>query len=301
MIAAAKRKRTTAATAKAAEETEKINVREDDDCSKNVRELLVLLTKEVRELREENENMNRKIDEIKAIVEKEFNPTPLWKLVTEIPDLFEKEVLTKLDAIDLKIFYDLCRASREVVVRSKIELNNKIRNVSDVESMREFQLAWEHYRWGEEDMYGIEMTQERFCHRVARTNNLEFLKWAREVKRCAWDEETIGCAAYQGNLSMVKYCVENDCPMDWKACACAASEGHLDVLKYLHEHDCPWDSKTLLVARRDDQIECLNYAIEQKCPGWEQFDPEHSDYDPPEIDSDSDDEDEEEEEDVGEE
>jgi hypothetical protein len=75
----------------------------------------------------------------------------------------------------------------------------------------------------------------------------------------------------------------------------------LDVLKYLHEHDCPWDSKTLLVARRDDQIECLNYAIEQKCPGWEQFDPEHSDYDPPEIDSDSDDEDEEEEEDVGEE
>ena len=301
MIASAKRKRTTAATAKAAEETEKINVREDDDCSKNVRELLVLLTKEVRELREENENMNRKIDDIKAIVEKEFNPTPLWKLVTEIPDLFEKEVLTKLDAIDLKIFYDLCRASREVVIRSKIKLNNERRYVSDVESMREFQLAWEHYRWGEEDMYGNEMNQGRFCLRVAQTNNLEFLKWAREVKHCAWDEWTIGCAAYQGNLSMVKYCVENDCPMDWKACSDAAVKGHLDVLKYLHEHDCPWDSKTLLVARRDDQIECLNYAIEQKCPGWEQFDPEHSDYDPPEIDSDSDDEDEEEEEDVGEE
>ena len=50
--------------------------------------------------------------------------SPLWKFVTEIPDVFGAEVLTKLDEIDLKIFYDLCRASRAVVIRSKIKLNN---------------------------------------------------------------------------------------------------------------------------------------------------------------------------------
>jgi hypothetical protein len=207
--------------------------------------------------------------------------SPLWKFVTDHPLVFGAEVLTKLNEFDLKIFYDLCRASREVVIRSKIELNNERRYVSDVESMRELALAWDNYRFGEIGKYGNEMTQGRFCLRVAQTNNLEFLKWAREVKHCAWDEETIGCAAYQGNLSMVKYCVENNCPMDWKACSWAVHEGHLDVLKYLHEHDCPWDSKTLLVARREDQIDCLNYAIEQKCPGWERFDPEHPAYDPP--------------------
>ena len=197
--------------------------------------------------------------------------SPLWKLVTEIPDLFEKEILTKLDAIDLKVFYDLCRASREVVIRSKIKLNNKKRYVHEIKSMQELELAWEHCRWGEEDMFGLELTQERFCLRVAQTNNLDYLKWAREVKQCAWDTDTIISAASQGDLDMVKYCVENGCPMNARACAYAAEEGHLDVLKYLHEHDCPWDSKTCEYAHMRNHIDCLNYAIEQRCPGYERF------------------------------
>jgi hypothetical protein len=207
--------------------------------------------------------------------------SPLWKLVTEIPDVFGAEVLTKLDEFDLKIFYDLCRASREVVIRSKIELNNKKRYVFWVKSMQELELAWEYYWFGERDQSVTEMTEELFCYRVAETNNLDYLKWAREVKQCAWDEGAISCAALQGNLSMVKYCVENDCPMDAAACMCAAYKGHLAILKYLHEHDCPWNSNTCRWARDEDHIECLNYAIKHECPGWERFDPEHPDYDPP--------------------
>jgi len=205
---------------------------------------------------------------------------PLWKFVTDHPLVFGAEVLTKFDEFDLKIFYDLCRASRDVVKQSDIELNNKRRYVEDVKSMQELALAWEYFRWGEEDRFGGEMTQELFCWRVAETNNLDFLKWAREVKQCAWDDETIIDAAAQGNLSMVKYCVENDCPMNAEACSTAALNCHLDVLKYLHEHDCPWDSDTCRCAH-GYHIECLNYVIEQKCPGWERYDSEHPDYDPP--------------------
>ena len=186
--------------------------------------------------------------------------------MTEIPDLFEKEVLTKLDAIDLKIFYDLCRASREVVIRSKIKLNNERRYVSDVESMREFQLAWEHYRWGERDVCGYELTQEWFCQRAAKTNNLEFLKWAREVKRCAWDKWTIISAASQGDLDMVKYCVDNDCPMNARACAYAAEEGHLDVLEYLYEHGCPWNRWTITQAAFQGNLSMVKYCVENNCP-----------------------------------
>ena len=196
--------------------------------------------------------------------------SPLWKFVTEIPDVFGAEVLTKLNEFALKIFYDLCRSSREVVIRSKIELNNKRRNVVKIESMQELALAWDNYRWGERDRFGVEFTQELFCARVASTNNLEFLKWAREVKQCAWNYWTIGCAANQGNLEMVKYCVENNCPMDAEACANAALRGHLDVLKHLHEHGCPWDSETCRCAH-GYHIESLNYAIEKKCPGWERY------------------------------
>ena len=136
--------------------------------------------------------------------------------------------------------------------------------------MQELELAWEYYWFGERDQSVTEMTQELFCYRLAMTNNLEFLKSAREVKQCAWDERTIGWAAYQGNLSMVKYCVENDCPMDADVCANAALRGHLDVLKHLHEHGCPWDSETCRCAH-GYHIECLNYAIEKKCPGWERY------------------------------
>jgi hypothetical protein len=216
--------------------------------------------------------------------ERELNDadrSPLWKFVTEIPDVFGAEVLTKLNEFDLKIFYDLCRASREVVIQSKIELNNERRYVYEIKSMQELELAWDNYRLGEKNRFGSELTQERFCSQVAQTNNLDYLKWAREVKQCAWNEQTIGWAAYKGNLSMVKYCVENDCPMDADVCAYAAWQGHLDVLKYLHEHDCPWNSGTCREAHSGNHIDCLNYAIEHECPGYERFDPEHPHYDPP--------------------
>jgi len=197
---------------------------------------------------------------------------PLWKFVSEIPDVFAAEVLTKLNEFEVKIFYDLCRASRAVVIRSKIKLNNERRYVYEIESMQELEIAWKYYPWGERDRFGRELTKEYFCYQVAQTNNLDFLKWAREVKQCAWNRWTITQAAFHGNLEMVKYCVENDCPRHASTCSNAAMGGHLDVLKYLHEHDCPWDSNTCLYAYENNHIECLNYAIEHECPGWEEYD-----------------------------
>ena len=89
-----------------------------------------------------------------------------------------------------------------------------------------------------------EMDEPYFCCEVAETNKLELLKWAREEKKCEWDDKTINVAASQGNLEMVKYCVANECPIDEDACACAAFNGHLEVLKYLREEaKAPWDSE----------------------------------------------------------
>ena len=84
--------------------------------------------------------------------------------------------------------------------------------------------------------------EEYFCWQVACTNKLELLEWAREEKKCEWDEGTINEAADHGNLEMVKYCVANECPMSERACAFAAKNGHLECLKYLHEEaKAPWD------------------------------------------------------------
>ena len=78
--------------------------------------------------------------------------------------------------------------------------------------------------------------QAWFCEAVAGTNKLEFLKWAREVKHCEWDEETIKEAAHKGNLEMLKYCFSNGCPCDEKeSCKQAAIKGHLDCLRFLFD------------------------------------------------------------------
>ena len=98
-----------------------------------------------------------------------------------------------------------------------------------------------------------------------RTNKLELLKWAREEKKCWWDELTINTAAEQGNLEMVKYCVANECPIDKEACANAAHKGHLECLKYLREEaKAPWDAGTGIWAAENGHLHILEYLVERK-------------------------------------
>ena len=87
-------------------------------------------------------------------------------------------------------------------------------NVYECSSISTLEWAWNHMAWGKKDEDGRVIDQAWFCEQVAATNKLEFLKWAREVKQCEWDEETINAAADIGNLEMLKYCFSNGCPCD---------------------------------------------------------------------------------------
>ena len=213
-------------------------------------------------------------------------PTALALLFTEQwRGIFETHILPKLRPLSDLMFLSMAfKNTRDAIERSKIKVGREF-NMKEFTSISQMELAWDNYRWG----VGWDGTQEGFCVRVARMNKLEYLVWAREVKNCDWNQGTINEAASRGNLAMVKYCVENGCPMDEYACLCAAIKGHLDVLKYLHENDCPWNSRACYCAHENNEVDCLNYLIEQKCPKWERFDSTHADYDPYYF-SDSDDE-----------
>jgi hypothetical protein len=133
-------------------------------------------------------------------------------------------------------------------------------------SVSTLEVAWEHYPWG---TYEYEMEDETdetyFCEKVAYTNKLELLKWAREEKKCEWSEGTIDAAALQGNLEMVKYCVANECPINEIACAFAADKGHLEILKYLHEEaKAPWGASTAIWAAENGHLHILEYLVERK-------------------------------------
>jgi hypothetical protein len=196
-------------------------------------------------------------------------PSDLGLLFTEQwRGIFETHIVTKLKkSSELKFLKMAFKNARDAVERSNIEVEKRF-NISEFTSISQMELAWDNYRWDEDYSEG---TQKGFCSRVAGMNKLEYLVWAREVKNCDWNSLTISAAAEQGNLAMVKYCVENGCPMDEDACANAARKGHLDVLKYLHENDCPWHSLACSCAHLYNRIDCLNYLIEQKCPGFARY------------------------------
>ena len=137
--------------------------------------------------------------------------------------------------------------------------------VQAMSSISTLEVAWDH-----KSLWTSDWEDETwFCMKVAKTNKLELLKWAREEKKCEWDEKTINAAAEQGNLEMVKYCVANECRINKKTFVYAALNGHLECLKYLREEaKARWDSKVLYLAHAKKHLECLRYAVEKKCPGW---------------------------------
>jgi hypothetical protein len=156
-------------------------------------------------------------------------------------DVVEKHVLPRLNSNDVKFLYEVNTETRKLIKRSSRagDLKKKFW-IEEMSSISTLEFAWEHKSlWS-----GLYLYDETyFCAEVARTNKLELLKWAREEKKCKWDQDTINTAAQQGNLEMVKYCVANECPIDEDACGLAAENGHLEILKYLHEEvKAPWGS-----------------------------------------------------------
>ena len=164
---------------------------------------------------EEHERLQRARSIVAAL---ENKPLPLWRLFREAllsggacRDIVEKHVMCKLNGTDLKFLYGVNTETRKLIKRSLREKELKGRfKVEEMSSISTLEVAWENKslwpRWLEDETY--------FCEQVAQTNKLELLKWAREEKKCEWDEWTINAAAEQGNLEMVKYCVANECPID---------------------------------------------------------------------------------------
>ena len=94
-----------------------------------------------------------------------------------------------------------------------VDVSKVARALHECSSISTLEWGWNHFPWGKKDGVGEVMDQAWFCREVTATNKLEFLKWAREVKHCEWDEWTIYLAAAKGNLEMLKYCFSNECPV----------------------------------------------------------------------------------------
>ncbi|CAL6401362.1 unnamed protein product [Bathycoccus prasinos] len=198
-----------------------------------------------------------------------LGPTKIWTgLVLHHKDVFVSHVLPKLNDTDRWIFSRVNRESRAVLKYAGVDVSKLGWRVWQCTSISTLEWMWECVPWGGKDNARYVMDQAWFCAEVAGTNKLEFLKWAREVKHCEWDEKTIKVAAAIGNLEMLKYCFSNGCPYDEKeSCKQAAWKGHLDCLRFLFDKVKPsreTEKEAAGQATGAGHVEILKYLFEER-------------------------------------
>ncbi|CAL6310405.1 unnamed protein product [Bathycoccus prasinos] len=192
-----------------------------------------------------------------------LGPTKIWTgLVLHHKDVFVSHVLPKLNETDRWFFAKANSESSGVLEYAGVDVLTLRGAVYECSSISTLELKFE------DGNLSFFLDQARFCEQLALTNKLEFLKWAREVKHCEWDEWSINQAAFKGNLDMLKYCFSNDCPCDEKmACGHAAIGGHLDCLRFLFAKVKPSRDTEEFAAQQAaacGRINILKYLVEER-------------------------------------
>ena len=116
--------------------------------------------------------------------------SPIWTgLVLHHRDIFVSHVISKLNRTDRRFFSKVNGESWDVLEYAGVNVSGLSASVYECSSISTLEWAWNNMPWGEKDEDGRVRDQAWFCVQVAATNKLEFLKWAREVKQCEWDED----------------------------------------------------------------------------------------------------------------
>jgi hypothetical protein len=219
-----------------------------------------------RKKKREKEKLAAEMERLK------LGPTELWNgLVLHHKDVFVSHVLPKLKTTDRFFFSEVNRESWGVLEYAGVNVSGLGYSIVELTSISTLEWAWNNIRWGEKvekSTSGRVKDQAWFCMGVAGTNKLEFLKWAREVKHCEWDEWTIKAAAAKGNREMLKYCFYNGCPCDKNAsCKQAALGGHLDCVRFLFDKVKPsrdMEEEVAGQATGAGHVEILKYIVEER-------------------------------------
>ena len=221
---------------------------------------------------DEGEKKNAEIARRSAALENlslcSSSSSPIWNgLVLDQKDVFVTHVLPKLNRTDRFFFSRVNRESSGVLAYARLKVSELRAMVHECTSISTMEWIWNTFPWGKKDSGGYVIDQANFCYQVAATNKLEFLKWAREVKHCEWDKQTIKMAAAIGNLEMLKYCFSNNCPYDEEeSCIHAAADGKLDCVRFLFDKVKPSRETEEKAARRaagKGRIDILRYCVEE--------------------------------------
>jgi hypothetical protein len=162
--------------------------------------------------------------------------TLLARFLDELPDVLAADLLPKLDFVDLALLSRVNHAAREAVKASGLP---RIGGSAD----------------------GPRVTIERFCG-----GSVSLFNWV-VAKGATWEKTTTcSAAALFGNVELLRWLREHDCPWDEESCRRAAAFEHFETLKWLRQHHCPWDEQTMGEAAYTGNMEMLSWLLEQGAP-----------------------------------
>ena len=190
----------------------------------------------------------------------------LGALIRELPEVFEAEVLSKLDYKDhfsLALVNKACKYS--------------IYKVEPIACMRSFGVK----PLTETRSTPYSNTDREFrLMRAANEGRLDVLKWLFE-KGCPISRKLCASGAVNsGHVHMLQWMKDNGMTGEWRErhMYSAACNGHLEVVKWLHANGCPWDEKACLFAGARTHWDILQYLVDNKCPGWEEAAIKHAEH-----------------------
>jgi len=161
---------------------------------------------------------------------------PLLALLEDLPYLFEKEVLERLDPVDRTMLEQVWRPWLAAVLTSGLPRLPKG--------------VW------------VRLRLREFC------TSAERLAWAR-ANRCPWTRVPSGTGEYWrvglcelatrgGHLDALRWAQQRGCPWGTRTCSLAAAGGHVEVLQWARQSDCPWDAWACYAAAAGGHVECCS-------------------------------------------
>ncbi|GFH47271.1 hypothetical protein CTEN210_03746 [Chaetoceros tenuissimus] len=113
--------------------------------------------------------------------------------------------------------------------------------------------------------HGVPWNSETFAS-AARFGNLEVLDYLKD-NECPSDEEALYAAVQNGDAAIIQRCLH--CGSDERTCSLAvthpAHDNALEVLKFLRHLEVDWDEDTCAEAALQGNLKALNWALEHGC------------------------------------
>ena len=168
--------------------------------------------------------MEERMTDNENVTEKQLLPDELWE-----------KILENVDDNSVMAFASVCKQLRRVQWRSGRKLETDMKSYSSIYDFEMSIVSEEWCLWTMSFLSGERQHEQskQIMNAATFSGHLGALTYWKEqnrAKKSLFDEQTCAFAALGGQMEVLVWLRETNCPWDWRTCGAAARGGHLEVL-----------------------------------------------------------------------